>query len=151
MRFVEKTFSKKNLSFAIIVISLPCSPGRSSPSFQLLVMNPGFFMHFAKVRIPFRISNTFILSKTAFTPRVSVILICYVSLFTFLGRMPPAIGGGCLPLCREGVSPDKGRHPPQKRGQLPSAIFHSGVIFKTSLLERSGQDNVNITASNVSP
>ena len=49
MRLVEKTFSKNSLLCSMFYIFLQCSPGRSSPSFQLLVMNPGFFMPFRKV------------------------------------------------------------------------------------------------------
>ena len=49
MRLVEKTFSKNSLPCSMFYIFLQCSPGRSSPSFQLLVMNPGFFMSFRKV------------------------------------------------------------------------------------------------------
>ena len=30
--------------FEQVVLYLQCSPGRSSPSFQLLVMNPGFYL-----------------------------------------------------------------------------------------------------------
>ena len=46
MRLVEKT--KKSLLCSILYVLLQCSPGRSSPSFQLLVMNPGFFMPFCE-------------------------------------------------------------------------------------------------------
>lgn len=41
--------SKKNLLYSIFFVILQCSSGRSSPSFQLLVMNPGFLCLFAKV------------------------------------------------------------------------------------------------------
>ncbi len=40
---VEKTFSKNALLCSISFILLYRSPGRSSPSSQLLVMNPFFY------------------------------------------------------------------------------------------------------------
>ena len=40
--------SKKGLLYSIFFVLLLRSPGRSSPSFQLLVMNPGFFMSCCK-------------------------------------------------------------------------------------------------------
>ena len=51
IRLVEKTFSKKCLLHSIFVVLLHRSPGRSSPSFQLLVMNPGFFISCCKVTL----------------------------------------------------------------------------------------------------
>lgn len=41
---MEKTFSKYDLLYSIKSVYLQCSPGRSSPRYQMLVMNPGFFM-----------------------------------------------------------------------------------------------------------
>lgn len=47
MRFIEKTFSKKCLLYSYIpwiIVFLHRSPGQSSPSSQLLVMNPVFYI-----------------------------------------------------------------------------------------------------------
>ena len=41
---MEKTFSKYDLLYSIKSVYLRCSPGRSSPRYQMLVMNPGFFI-----------------------------------------------------------------------------------------------------------
>ena len=38
------TFSKNCLLYSINIVPLSCSPGRSSPSVQILVMNPVFFI-----------------------------------------------------------------------------------------------------------
>ena len=46
---MEKIFSKYDLLYSIKSVYLRCSPGRSSPRYQMLVMNPGFFMPYILV------------------------------------------------------------------------------------------------------
>lgn len=48
IRLRELFLESIHLHIPLCFLPLHCSPGRSSPSFQILVMNPGFFMSFCK-------------------------------------------------------------------------------------------------------